>query len=913
MAQRERFQIGSYHAGICREEIEPPTVSRIESVGLIEAFTFHILSWLKYPDIASLAGRVLSSFFKAFRSGPSENGDTRRPGYKLPLWVRPIKEAIAREPLVLEICETHILPSLLALDSTDTVAFLDTLPVQDLRDGKSRSHTVVDIQLCLSTLNICAESRRRMTYGTTDVGTQECDEYAPQYVAYGLLAHPSSTVRITALSLVTRDFPHTNPVTIQTLAYLQQYIPCFHAEVNPKVRGEFISQMSKYCDKLRRGFSALRKMQESSLMQTSMRDDKEGRIATDEVITTDRLLEKLVSFKSWYIGFLVEELQPTAPYQRHITALKILEIMIQQAVNGSGSRRLFDPASIVDDDFNSDNKQFFRSRFVRLLLDLVMDPFDDVRLVANSILKTVFWNTYPWNLNFRVGLTSPFMDRSIYHLHVLPRRTYNTYILYAVHQAEDMMYLTGRADHADGWGRLYSLLYDSCKNLETLVTWSDSGWLIMDRILSALENDIKIARKDIRLAVKTAPLHGKLIALRHILGSEGFYDSANSSDPDWKAHRTTNSRILECCTETWAAVKVVLCFDSPEGHDSEEGEIDDLGIGTKDTLSFCWRALKESSSLMNLMVTSNHYNSPDSNRGFRYEDFQRLGNLAFSQLAELRHRGAFSAVSQTFSACCKRCAQVEHSVEQEIKGPLISQLPQKWYQDALEIIEEKSSSLTRRSAGIPAIITGILSAFPSGKFFDDVVLDLQAIADTPLRISEDFENIRLPQVHALNCLKDVFTDALLGPASEPHVAITLEIAAGCLESNLWAIRNCGLMLFKALLRRLNSGTDTASTKASSSHRSLSKLAYEKYPNLPGMILRLLCQNQQISIDAPHDKTQAQNQALSLQAQWVFPALEILERSGLPLQHRVEIEAAIKYHMASPVWAIREKADRKSVV
>lgn len=68
-----------------------------------------------------------------------------------------------------------------------------------------------------------------------------------------------------------------------------------------------------------------------------------------------------------------------------------------------------------------------------------------------------------------------------------------------------------------------------------------------------------------------------------------------------------------------------------------------------------------------------------------------------------------------------------------------------------------------------------------------MVLDLQAIADTPLRISEDFENIRLPQVHALNCLKDVFTDALLGPASEPHVAITLEIAAGCLESNLYGI------------------------------------------------------------------------------------------------------------------------------
>lgn len=111
------------------------------------------------------------------------------------------------------------------------------------------------------------------------------------------------------------------------------------------------------------------------------------------------------------------------------------------------------------------------------------------------------------------------------------------------------------------------------------------------------------------------------------------------------------------------------------------------------------------------------------------------------------------------------------------------------------------------------------------------------------------------------------------------------------------------MLFKALLRRLNGGTDTASTKASSSHRSLSKLAYEKYPNLPSLILRLLCQNQQTSIEAAHNETQT----LSFQAQWVFPALEILERSGLPLQYRVEIDEAIRHHMASSIWVIREKA------
>lgn len=275
--------------------------------------------------------------------------------------------------------------------------------------------------------------------------------------------------------------------------------------------------MLKYCEKLERGFSVLRKMQESTSIQTSMHDSEDKRIAVDEFTATYRLLEKLRSFAYWYIGFLVGELQPTASYQRHITALKVLETMVQVEINGDGPMRLFDPATIVDDDFNSSNKQFFGSRCVRLLLDLVMDPFDDVRLVASSILRTVLWNMYPWNMDFRFGFTTPFMDPSLYHLNILPRRTYNTYVLHALRQAEDMMYLTGRADHADGVGRLYTLLHGSCKNLENPVTWSDSGWSIIDYILSALENDIKIARKGIRLAVKTAPLHGKLIALRYFI------------------------------------------------------------------------------------------------------------------------------------------------------------------------------------------------------------------------------------------------------------------------------------------------------------------------------------------------------------------------------------------------------------
>lgn len=52
-------------------------------------------------------------------------------------------------------------------------------------------------------------------------------------------------------------------------------------------------------------------------------------------------------------------------------------------------------------------------------------------------------------------------------------------------------------------------------------------------------------------------------------------------------------------------------------------------------------------------------------------DFDRIGMLSFTQLAELRHRGAFSAVAQTFTTCCQCCGRS--------KEPSISSLPAAWY------------------------------------------------------------------------------------------------------------------------------------------------------------------------------------------------------------------------------------------
>ena len=54
------------------------------------------------------------------------------------------------------------------------------------------------------------------------------------------------------------------------------------------------------------------------------------------------------------------------------------------------------------------------------------------------------------------------------------------------------------------------------------------------------------------------------------------------------------ARIIRVCRIVWEAVADVLCFDAPEGQEMDDEDALGIEVGPQDTLSFCWRALKES-------------------------------------------------------------------------------------------------------------------------------------------------------------------------------------------------------------------------------------------------------------------------------------------------------------------------------
>jgi len=231
----------------------------------------------------------------------------------------------------------------------------------------------------------------------------------------------------------------------------------------------------------------------------------------------------------------------------------------------------------------------------------------------------------------------------------------------------------------------------------------------------------------------------------------------------------------------------VLCIDSPEGHTDEPTE--DLSVGPKDVLSYSWRALRESrygpyflsndcitdwnSFLLHATLLNTAY-GPAGRDGLQLADFEKVGKASFTQLAELRHRGAFSTVSQTFATCCQRCSDSDDVSIQE--------LPRKWYREAKATIFESAAKLTRRSAGLPALVTGILVSSPGTPFFTQALNELHEISRLPVEYDKDQQYRELPQVHAMNCLKEIFTNTKLGPFTEEFIMPALTLAAERLGS-----------------------------------------------------------------------------------------------------------------------------------
>ncbi|EEA27348.1 HEAT repeat protein [Talaromyces marneffei ATCC 18224] len=824
-------------------------------------FSLAILIHAKEHGFMSTGGSLMAFLHK---NAGEENKDPGQSSYPLTSWIRPTKHIMLENMEYLELFSRSILLPLLEANIKAFRAFIAGLPLDPVLSGNMEgAGTVDEFILLFSALGVGKkigfvheDQFEKRTAATRNVDIVDILILKSDVLGHFLL-HNEPRVRLLAFSLLTTAPVMSKPISAIALNSIIEGLSSINADSDSYIRQEIMSYMRKLMLRLR-GPGVLKDFME-----------KEGK---DSKIFMER-----------YTDFLEKELLPTASYQRHISALKSILLVLKTGVDPNATHVPQEDQLLWRYKVN-----ILRPSLFRLLVDLLLDPFEEVRATALSLI-----GLFPSQLSSQAE-ESPFHDG----FDVAER------LVTALTRAEALASRTSRADHADTVARLYHALYSTAKDghqTATEASWFSTKLGVVNEVLRRLEVKLSQEIGPFQTSVRDAPLHGHTSALRYIVATPKFYTSISGStdkyDSSW---RRVHDRIVAICENIWTKVKPVLCIDSPEGHTDEL--TDDFMVGPKDLLSYSWRALKDSSLLLHAIVSNASYAPNSGHDELQRADFETIGTLSFVQLSELRHRGAFSTVAQTFAACCLRCA--------ENPNPEISSLPDMWYQNSLKMIQHHASKLTRRSAGLPALVTGICISKSGDPLFGKIMNDLQDIARTPAAQASSYNELSLPQVHAMNCLKDILATSKLTSNTENYIMPVLRLGADSLSSPIWAIRNCGLMLFHASMNKMcvrRPGVPFGFSGASGVEPNMS-LAFPKYEGLTQLLAQLLA-----SADEARDDGKEPERGIlaSNETEKVFPALGIIAEKVPSTSDDDDdlLRGLVIHHIKSTIWAVREQAAR----
>jgi len=352
-----------------------------------------------------------------------------------------------------------------------------------------------------------------------------------------LLTHRSATVRLASLRFLVTSKSANRPYTPSVLSALKDVFPYFHAETDTGVRGIFIALVRTVVQRLKGAIFQLSRALQREYIESRPDTIKNYEVSSKQEnsklnLRSESLMDQHMAFLNWYIRFLVSELQPTASYQRHIAALKLLTVVLQSGLDNGVPQGYLTRNTQADVKW-SINISVFQPLLLRLLFDLFMDSFDDVREAAVLVIKmggVYALGERQYGLRRRPfpnskELTATDCSRSGEAAEVSSQGQQDGFsdLMLVLSRAQKALHCTGRADHADGVARLFEILHEACvgrtsetpPEAQSGSDWWSSTYGIIDHILTALEGGLLLARCNLRLAVASAPIHGNLAALRY--------------------------------------------------------------------------------------------------------------------------------------------------------------------------------------------------------------------------------------------------------------------------------------------------------------------------------------------------------------------------------------------------------------
>jgi hypothetical protein len=310
------------------------------------------------------------------------------------------------------------------------------------------------------------------------------------------MSHTDPEVRLAGMFLCIHSTAITRPMTAGLFKHLKRNLVHLHTDTDAYFRRDINGYTQKLFDRLRASTATLAKsaVKASDSGATRLPVPKScyhhGMISSK--VAKHNVLTESLSFVVWYIRFLEWELRSTASYQRRITALQSLTIVLRSGIDPGVPQSHLSKSAQGQLNW-AHGIQIANPKLIRALMDLILDPFDDVRNLAVSVLQLCLLAQPIADQDVVLESMRPFLDR-----------------------AESMQLSTGRADQADGVARAYSLLYSLLDNYpgpQNPTTFSSNldVFLFLRR---QLQSTLSFADRDLSEAVNGRPVHGTFAALR---------------------------------------------------------------------------------------------------------------------------------------------------------------------------------------------------------------------------------------------------------------------------------------------------------------------------------------------------------------------------------------------------------------
>ncbi|VEN58737.1 unnamed protein product [Callosobruchus maculatus] len=658
------------------------------------------------------------------------------------------------------------------------------------------------------------------------------------------MVHQDDEIRISALASIVENQKTTALFLTWELDFLRVFLRYNITSQKPNTRKEIISLYKKALAR----FSAGRNVIDKDIEKWKKRQLKEGPTILSRIF--DDIKVAYDSFITSFTKQLIRNLTFDSNFPRRNTSLELLLVLKDM---------------IAKDDWLS----YWTEDNVKNCHLILFDGYEVNKKMAVALLKTL----PPSYIGFKdVDFTFRYMQRCMTITQSLkPSKTLSAaYLLEMCTYSPYFREIVELKDEASG-----ELVMDPLPDFDMII-------LLISKLMAQRkggENEVTETK---------VAFYGILLSIRHLLQKRDLSES-NEAYAGLFNHLTT------MCLDLKDTIMPVVCNPSPEGYIPDNDEVvndGDIASKAQAILVYAWRTMKEMTLLLAEIVEQT-VKLEAKHQLLDEDSLTKIGEFFISVFIESKHRGVYE---QAYVGFCTICRSFWKSTK-----PKLNTLPKIWLEQAMSLCtgENKNENLcsTRRSAGLPFLITSLLSSEPvlNNKRFHDCMSVLLETCKNTEDTDDRFRTI------CMNILSAIFRQSALGEMVAPYVGYAVVIAISGFDSPVWGIRNSATLLYSCLMTRMFGVQRTQdSENLCMKNRMTVRVFFLRYPELFNFLLDTLAEESRKSYSL-----------------MLHPVLMILARL-YPSQfeeHNDKVEMYLPHLMtclSNPVYKTRELAARASV-